>query len=185
LIQGSFCHVSARPQGAAISNRRSLKSEVIPPPFTFLLLVGGWVIFLFLETSSPPGSPCTIRLLLGIGRRLSENLKMTAAEFRKIALSFPEAVEASHVAHPDFRVGGRIFATLGYPDECYGVLMLTPDEQQELIGRYPEMFDAVKGGWGRRGSTQVLLQSANRRVLESAMQRAWRKRAPKRLLQLL
>ena len=107
---------------------------------------------------------------------------MTAAEFRKIALGFPEAVEASHVAHPDFRVGGRIFATLGYPDERYGVLMLTPDEQQELLGRYPEMFEAVRGGWGRRGSTQVFLQSTSGRVLESAMKCAWLKRAPKRLL---
>lgn len=107
---------------------------------------------------------------------------MTAAEFRKIALSFPEAVEASHLAHPDFRVGGRIFATLGYPDDSHGVLVLTPDDQQELLGRHPEMFEAVKGGWGRRGSTQVLLQSANPRVLQSAMERAWRKRAPKRLV---
>ena len=60
--------------------------------------------------------------------------------------------------------------------------MLTPDEQQELLGRYPEMFEAVKGGWGRRGSTQVFLQSTSPRVLESAMKCAWLKRAPKRLL---
>ena len=119
---------------------------------------------------------------MGIRCGLSENSRMTAAEFRKIALSFPEAVEASHLAHPDFRVGGRIFATLGYPDDGYGVLVLTPDDQQELLGRYPEMFEAVKGGWGRRGSTQVLLQSTSPRVLQSAMERAWRKRAPKRLV---
>ena len=106
---------------------------------------------------------------------------MKADDFRKIALSLPEAVEASHVAHPDFRVGGKIFATLGYPDMRYGVLVLTPEKQQELLGRYPEMFEAVKGGWGRRGSTQVLLKAADRRVLESAMESAWRGRAPKRV----
>ena len=73
-----------------------------------------------------------------------------------MALSLPETVEKSHVGHPDFRVkGGRIFATLGYPDEHRGVLILTTGQQNELIGRYPEMFEPVKGGWGKRGSTQV------------------------------
>jgi hypothetical protein len=108
---------------------------------------------------------------------------MTAAEFSKIALSFPEAVEASHMRHPDFRVGGRIFATLGYPNEQFGVIVLTPDAQRELVSRYPEVLAAVKGGWGRRGSTQVLLQAADRSVLEPAMKEAWRKVAPKRLLE--
>ena len=74
---------------------------------------------------------------------------MTEAEFRKIALSLPDTFEKSHVGHPDFRVkGGKIFATLGYPDERFGVLVLTADQQGELIGRYPEMFEPVKGGWG-------------------------------------
>ena len=109
---------------------------------------------------------------------------MTAAEFREIALSLPKVIESSHVGHPDFRVDGKIFATLGYPDERYGVLILSPDEQQELMGRFPEMFVAVKGGWGRRGSTQVLLQATNRSVLEPAMRSAWRKRAPKRWLRV-
>jgi hypothetical protein len=108
---------------------------------------------------------------------------MTAAEFREIALSLPEVAEASHMRHPDFRVSGRIFATLGYPNERFGVIVLTPDAQQEFTGRYPEVFSAVKGGWGRRGSTQVLLQAADRTVLEPAMKEAWRKVAPKRLLE--
>jgi hypothetical protein len=72
------------------------------------------------------------------------------AEFRKIALSLPETFEKSHVGHPDFRVkGGKIFATLGYPEKGYGVLILTADQQGELIGRYPEMFQSVKGGVGK------------------------------------
>ena len=104
------------------------------------------------------------------------------AEFREIALSLPETVEKSHVGHPDFRVrGGRIFATLGYPDEGFAVLILTADQQGELIGRYPQIFEPVKGGWGRRGSTQVLLRAATREVVEAAMKVAWQNAAPNKL----
>ena len=71
---------------------------------------------------------------------------MTAAQFREIALSFPEAVEAAHMGHPDFRVAGRIFATLGYQNEGRGVLLLSPEEQQEIIGQYPKMFEPGPGG---------------------------------------
>ena len=99
-----------------------------------------------------------------------------------MALSLPETFEKSHVGHPDFRVkGGKIFATLGYPDEHFGVLILTTDQQGELIGRYPEMFEPVKGGWGKRGSTQVLLKAARRDVIESAMKMAWTNAAPTKL----
>ena len=87
---------------------------------------------------------------------------MTAAQFREIALSFPEAVEAAHMGHPDFRVAGRIFATLGYQNEGRGVLLLSPEEQQEMIGQHPKMFEPVPGGWGRRGSTQVVLGESAR-----------------------
>ena len=97
----------------------------------------------------------------------------------------PEAVEAAHMGHPDFRVGKRIFATLSYPDERHGVLMLTPEEQGELIGSYPETFAMAAGAWGRRGSTKVLLEKASRRMLKRPMENAWRKMAPKRLLHLL
>lgn len=107
---------------------------------------------------------------------------MTETEFRKIALSFPEACEKAHVGHPDFRVqGGKIFATLGYPDQRFAVLILTADQQGELSGRYPEMFEPVKGAWGKRGSTQVVLKFANRKVIESAIKLAWSKAAPKAL----
>jgi hypothetical protein len=106
---------------------------------------------------------------------------MTAAQFREIALSFPEAVEAAHMGHPDFRVGGKIFATLGYQNEGRGVLILSPEEQRELISQYPEMFEPVPGGWGLRGSTQVLLKQITRPVLQAAMTRAWQRKAPKRL----
>ena len=106
---------------------------------------------------------------------------MTAAQFREIALSFPEAVEASHMGHPDFRVGGKIFATIGYQNEGRGVLLLSPEEQQEIISQHPEMFEPVPGGWGRCGSTQVLLAHVTQSVLEAAMRKAWQRKAPKRL----
>jgi hypothetical protein len=106
---------------------------------------------------------------------------MTAAQFREIALSFPEAVEAAHMGHPDFRVGGKIFATLGYQNEGRSVLLLFPEKQQELIKQHPEMFEPVPGGWGGRGSTQVLLAHVTQSVLETAMRIAWQRKAPKRL----
>ena len=107
---------------------------------------------------------------------------MTANEFRSLALSFPEAVEASHVGHPDFRVGGRIFATLGYPDDSFGVLMLTPEAQAEAMGRHPEVFEPAAGAWGRRGNTKVRLSKARSAQLRPWMELAWCKIAPKKLL---
>jgi len=109
------------------------------------------------------------------------NEEMTAAQFQVMALSFPEAVEAAHMGHPDFRVAGRIFATLGYQNEGRGVLLLSPEEQQEMISQHPKIFEPVPGGWGRRGSTQVVLARITRLVLEAAMRKAWQRKAPKRL----
>src|SRR2546423_10825617 len=106
---------------------------------------------------------------------------MTAAQFREIALSFPEAVGAAHMGHPDFRVGGRIFATLGYQNEGRGVLLLSPEEQQEIISQHPKMFEPVPGGWGRRGSTQVVLPRITRPAVKPLMRKAWQRNAPKRL----
>src|SRR5437879_13172080 len=98
---------------------------------------------------------------------------MTDAQFREIALSFPEAVEAAHMGHADFRDGGRIFATLGYQNEGRGVLLLSPEEQQEMISQHPKMFEPVGGGGGRRGSTQVLVARITRPIVDSAMRNAW------------
>lgn len=104
---------------------------------------------------------------------------MTAEEFRKLALSLPEAVESSHVGHPDFRVRNKIFATLGYPNESYGVLMLTPEEQQKAISSNSAAFSPVNGAWGRRGNTLVLLGAIDVKALRDWMTLAWRKYAPK------
>ena len=107
---------------------------------------------------------------------------MTAAEFRRIALSFPEAEESAHMSHPDFRVGGKIFATLGYPDEEHGMVVLPPEEQARLVKNYPKIFSPAKGAWGKSGSTSVRLEAIDKATLKPAMEIAWRKRAPKDLL---
>lgn len=105
---------------------------------------------------------------------------MTAAQFRQLALSFPETIESEHMNHPDFRVGGKIFATLS-PGEEFGVLLLTPEEQQEFIIMDGNGFSPVPGGWGRKGSTRVHLDETRPKILKQAMAAAWRKRAPARL----
>ena len=106
---------------------------------------------------------------------------MTPADFRRMALSFPDVSEASHMAHPDFRVGGKIFATLGYPSDGFGVVMLSPQDQDLLVKDFPTIFAPVKGSWGAAGATSVLLRQARKRPVALALDAAWRKRAPKRL----
>ena len=106
---------------------------------------------------------------------------MTAAGFRRIALSLPEAVEGSHFGNADFRVGGKIFATLSLQSEGYGVLLLTPEQQAGMVEDEPNIFSPVPGGWGRHGSTRVRLAKVTPDILEAALRTAWIRRAPKRL----
>src|SRR4051794_17153668 len=84
---------------------------------------------------------------------------MTAEEFRSLALSFPEASEEAHMGHPDFRVRGKIFATLG-PDEAWGMVKLTAEQQAVFLRTEPDVFQPVNGAWGRRGGTSVRLEAA-------------------------
>ena len=107
---------------------------------------------------------------------------MTAADFRRIALGLPEAVEGSHFGNADFRVGGKIFATLALEREGYGVLLLTPEQQAGMVEDEPRVFSPVPGGWGRKGATRVRLAKVKPDILEAALRTAWRKRAPQRLL---
>ena len=107
---------------------------------------------------------------------------MTPDEFRKLSLSFPEAIESAHMHHPDFRVGGRIFATLGYPDENSAVVKLRPGEQKEFVRNDPDVFKPVKGAWGRQGATKISLPAARIDIVRKALTAAWRNTAPKRLL---
>lgn len=109
---------------------------------------------------------------------------MTANYFRELALSFPEAVESAHIHHPDFRVAGKIFATLGYPSRNSAVVKLTPDEQREFVRSESKVFQPVKGGWGRRGHTTIYLPAAKINIVREALSVAWRNTAPKRLQQV-
>jgi hypothetical protein len=95
---------------------------------------------------------------------------MTADEFRDLALALPEAIEAAHMGHPDFRVRGKIFATLG-PDEAWGMVKLTPEQQALFVRTEPDAFQPIKGGWGRRGCTQVTLEAAT----EPAVRQRWQR----------
>ena len=106
---------------------------------------------------------------------------MTPNEFRKLALSFPEAIESAHMRHPDFRVGGRIFATLGYPGENSAMVKLSADDQKEFVRTSPKVFTMAKGAWGRQGATTVYLPAATLNIVHEALTAAWRNTAPKRL----
>src|ERR1700734_3282694 len=104
---------------------------------------------------------------------------MKVADFRRIALSLPGAEERSHMGQPDFRVGGRIFATLASEKQGYGNLMLTLEQQQAFVEELPEMFLPIAGGWGRMGMTHIRLAAANEDVLTGALHAAWKLRVEK------
>jgi hypothetical protein len=106
---------------------------------------------------------------------------MTAGEFRALAVSLPEAVEGSHMGHADFRVRDKIFATLG-PDEDWGMVKLTVDDQATFQRLEPAMFQPLKGAWGRRGCTQIMLEAATEAIVYQALVAAWRSTAPKKLV---
>ena len=104
---------------------------------------------------------------------------MTVDDFRRLALALPEATEAAHMGHPDFRVRNEIFATL-WPEEERGVVMLMPEQQRVVVELKPAVFTPVPGGWGRRGSTNVILRAADEMSLTSVLLMAWRNKAPAR-----
>jgi hypothetical protein len=104
---------------------------------------------------------------------------MTPADFRRLALCLEGAEEGSHMGAADFRVGGRIFATLAAQDQGYGNLMLTPEVQAQFVAEAPEIFLPIAGGWGRMGATHVRLSKANEDLLAGALQSAWKIRVDK------
>jgi hypothetical protein len=104
---------------------------------------------------------------------------MTPADFRKLALAFPGTSEGSHMGHADFRVGGKIFATLGYPNDLHGTIMLSPLDQDLLLQRHAKAFKPAAGAWGKAGSTSVILKAAPKRVVALALESAWTRRASK------
>ena len=109
----------------------------------------------------------------------AELFAMTASDFRRIALSLEGAEEGSHMGAIDFRVGGRIFATLASVKQGYGNLMLTPEQQSEFVREMPEVFIPIKGGWGRMGATHIRLAEASEDVMAGALRAAWNVRVSK------
>jgi hypothetical protein len=104
---------------------------------------------------------------------------MGPEEFRKLALSFPGAEEREHMDHPDFRVGGKIFATLGYPNESFAMVRLSPKLQAQFVKEDPDIFASVGGTWGKRGATHILLKAVSKPHKEKvrlALEAAWQNR---------
>src|SRR5262245_23483115 len=104
---------------------------------------------------------------------------MTVADFRRIALSFKGAEEGSHMGSVDFRVGGRIFATLASQKLGYGNLMLTTEIQADFLAERPDVFLPIAGGWGRMGATHIRLAASTEDVLQGALHTAWKLRVEK------
>jgi len=104
---------------------------------------------------------------------------MNTDDFRRIALSFEGAEESSHMGQPDFRVGGRIFATLASAKHGYGNLMLALEQQQAFVEELPDVFLPIHGGWGRMGMTHIRLAAATEDVLTGALHTAWKLRVDK------
>src|SRR5262245_53112398 len=105
-----------------------------------------------------------------------KKIGMTPADFKRIALSLEGAEEGSHMGAVDFRVGGRIFATLASQAKGYGNLALAPDDQTAFCEELPDVFVPIAGGWGRMGMTHIVLAKAGEDVLRGALHTAWRRR---------
>lgn len=106
---------------------------------------------------------------------------MTADDFRHLATSLPSTEERAHMDHPDFRVGGKIFATLG-PDGDWGMVKLTPEQQAPLVRGEPAVYKPAAGAWGAKGATIITLASADPAEVRLCLATAWRNTAPKKLL---
>ncbi len=104
---------------------------------------------------------------------------MNVLDFRRIALSLDGAEEGSHMGAADFRVGGRIFATLASQNQGYGNLLLTPEQQADFVRELPNVFLPVAGGWGKMGATHVRLAEVDEDVLTGALRTAWKLRVEK------
>ncbi len=106
---------------------------------------------------------------------------MTVDAFRRLALRMPGAVEGGHMGHPDFRVGGKIFATVGYPTDEWAMVRLTAEQQEACCAAQPSVFVPVKGKWGVGGATNVRLRPAKTPAVRVALMAAWRNVAPREL----
>src|ERR1044072_9672557 len=102
----------------------------------------------------------------------------TPADFRHLALALSETEERKHLNNPDFRVAGKIFATLAYPNKQFAMVKLTPIQQEDFVQSHPAAFRPVTGAWGRQGCTHVLLAQASQPAAQGASARAWRHHHP-------
>ncbi len=98
---------------------------------------------------------------------------MIVEDFRRLFLDMPGALENAHNGHPDFRVGGRIFATLGYLNSKWAMVKLNPEQQDMVTVAGPEIFSPVKDAWGKRGNTLMLLERADKKTARSAIGMVW------------
>ncbi len=98
---------------------------------------------------------------------------MTPEKFRRIALDLPGAEERAHMNHPDFRVNGRVFATMGYPDKSRAMVKLPPEKQAEFVELEPAAFSPLNGAWGKQGCTSVILAKAGEEAAGAALTLAW------------
>src|ERR1700758_4684838 len=106
---------------------------------------------------------------------------MSPDDFRKLALRLPEVVEQQHQGHPDFRIGKKGFATLGWPDPAWAMVKCPSAEQKKYTTAQPSVFEPATGAWGRRGSTKISLAAADPSAVEQALLTAWRHVAPELL----
>jgi uncharacterized protein YdhG (YjbR/CyaY superfamily) len=124
----------------------------------------------------PLSEPVPVRLIERIaaflGRAAAPRRRSPGTRFRRIALGMPDAVEGSHMGHPDFRAAGRIFASL-YDEERRGMVKLTRAQQQRFVEEHPAAFEPQPGAWGRQGYTAVRLESADQETLGEAITLAW------------
>src|SRR5262245_63600086 len=101
---------------------------------------------------------------------------MSPAAFKRIALSFEGAEEGSHMGAVDFRVGGRIFATLASVAKGYGNVMLSPEQQRDFVAELPDVFIPIAGKWGEDGATHIRLAVASEDIVRGALNAEWKRR---------
>lgn len=111
---------------------------------------------------------------ISLAPRAAKSSGMTPEKFRRLALSFDGAFESAHMNHPDFRAAGRIFATLGYPEDNLGMVKLTSEQQSVFVAKSPRSFTPCNGAWGRAGCTNVHIPSVTATTLRAALTAAWR-----------
>ena len=105
---------------------------------------------------------------------------MTESDFRQLALGFPDTEERAHMNHPDFRARGKVFATMGYPAAGWAMVKLPPEQQANFVQAWPDAFVPVKGAWGLKGCTNVVLKTAKKTSVRKALAEAWNAATAKR-----